>query len=216
MKENVLTLDRTKTVTESPKCLIAGHTGPCNHKWCGMAYRKPQYFGMSIAKWYERHEFLHFDVMWSTYGRPHLIPHNQGYGNNFEVFRQSQSSIVHLAGPWPSNISLVPREHVKFAWAECVEKSLEYNPQTGKNGSVKRLDVNEFAYYVGPIDGVVMEVVDVNAEYKLPFGLEFSDIHLPTTDWCHCGSVVDWCGEGCRQPHNKEFVLSLEKGASND
>lgn len=205
----------------SPVCLIKDQTGPCNHKHCLMAYKKPQYFGISIAEFYNKKEFDEFTICHGLYTAPHIIPKNPGNDNDFEIFRQSMNAVCHLAGAWP-DLETVARDHVEFRWTEYLHPYPVTNDETGKTDWKKRPDVSEYAYYVGPADVSSAPVIDVDAVYELPDVLkdavrelgQIDEVYIPLTDWCHCGSEGDWCGEGCRQPHNKERVLLLERRTS--
>lgn len=150
-------------VEQSPVCLIPDHKGSCLHRHCLLAYKKPQYWGHSIAEFYDQQDFSEFDMCQGSYGHPHIIPHNPnpGSGDDFEGFRQSQNAIVHLAGQWPNNVKVVAREHVKFGWAERLESIPSFNFDTLRNEWKLVLDVNEFAYYVGPTDGLDLSLIHI-------------------------------------------------------
>lgn len=198
----------------SPMCLIQEHKGPCTHNHCLMAYKKPQWYGISIVEFYNRYDFSEFTVIRSSYGHPHIIPKNPNPDtkDNFEMFRQSMDAICYLAGSWP-DINTVAKADVEFRWAEHIDRYPMTNYETGKTDWKQRFDVAEYAYYVGSID-TTFQKIDINAIFELPEQLR-SEIDLTTKDWCHCGSESDWCGEGCYQPQNKEAVLKMEKGNCN-
>lgn len=199
----------------SPVCLIEEHQGPCNHNHCLMAYKKPQWYGISIAEFYNRYDFFEFTVIRSSYGHPHIIPKNPNPGakDGFESFRQSMNAICRLAGSWPA-IKTIATEHVEFRWTEHIEWYPVTDYETGKVDWKQRPDVAEYAYYVGPIDTRFVQEIDVNAIFELPEQLRTGKDLIPK-NWCHCGSEGDWCGEGCYQPQNKKAVLKMEKGDSN-
>gem|GEM_PF-5976240 len=180
-----------------------------------MAYKKPQYLGTSVAEWYDRYKFSEFGVTWCEYSPPHIMPQKPSpeAGDGFEIFKQSMNSITHLAGLWP-NVKTVAREHVDFRWTEVLERYQVFDPGTFRSEWKERIDVKEYAYYVGPTELSGTREIDINAVYQLPEGLTIKEIYRPITNWCHCGSEGDWCGEGCMQPQNKERILLLEEGAS--
>lgn len=157
-------------VEQSLVCLVSDHKGPCLHWFCLLAYKKPQYFGISRAEFYSRREFSAFDLFHGQHAHPHLIPHNPGttakLRNDFEGFRQSQNAIIRIAGKWPTNLKVVSREHVEFRWTEAWETVPSFNYETGRNEWKPVLDVNEFAYYVGPTAGLIFHEVDVNEDHR--------------------------------------------------
>lgn len=197
---------------QSPVCLIKGHPLPCNHKLCSMAFKRPQYFGISIEQFYNTHKFLEFDVIRSSYSPPHIIPHNPnpGIDDNFEGFRQAMNSVIHLAGIWP-DIKIVAREHVEFRWTEHIDTYPVTNHETLKTEWRERDDVSEFAYYIGPPERPGLKEIDINAVFELPEILK-ENPNTPAKDWCRCAAESDYCGEDCRQLKNKDFIQSYEKG----
>lgn len=155
-------------VEQSPVCLITHHVGQCQHKHCLMAYKKPQYFGISIAEFYDRHEFSEFTIHRSSYGPPHIIPKNPNPGakDGFEGFRQSMNAISHLAGAWPGNLKVVSRVQVAFRWTEFINTYPVTNYNDGSVTYYDRTDVQEYAYYIGPIEGMEMADIDINRNYR--------------------------------------------------
>jgi hypothetical protein len=149
---------------QSPKCLVANHQGSCGHPNCLKANNKPKYYGISIAEFYNGHEFTEFDVM-SKYGNPNIIPHNPNPGsdNEFELFRQSLNAVIHLAGKWPINVTLVSREHVIFKWTEFIDTIPSFNFETLQNEWKKVCDVKQFAFYAAPVDNVEFQDIDINS-----------------------------------------------------
>jgi len=130
--------------SSSPVCLVKTHIGQCNHHWCMMAHKNPQYFGFGIEDFYGRFKFTEFEVIPGLLCDPFLIPHT------FSSFRQSMSAIINLGGDWPADLKIVSRDHVEIRWVEQNETYLQYNEATGKNESLSRLDVRQLAFYIGP------------------------------------------------------------------
>lgn len=151
----------------SPVCLITSHTGPCSHKFCLMTYKKPQYWGISVAEFYSQRDFSEFTIHRSTYGAPHIIPKNPypGAGDGFEGFRQSMNAVMHLGGAWPVS-GTVAREYVEFRWTEHNDTYPVPNEENGETEWRVRLDVQEYAYYTGPTEGIEMIEVDLNTDYS--------------------------------------------------
>jgi hypothetical protein len=117
-----------------------------------LVHKQPHYFGDRIIDWYKKHDFTHFDVL-SEGNKPHLIPHKpNNAGSNFELFRQAQQSIIHIAGVWPRGLKTVPREHVEFKWAEHPDTFPETNIVTLTTEWLPCYNVGEFAFYVGPLE----------------------------------------------------------------
>jgi hypothetical protein len=136
-----------------------------------MAYKTPKCYDISILQFYSQHEFSEFDICGGSFSGPHIIPHNPHdrgteERGDFEAFRQSMNAVIHLAGQWPTDIKVVPKEHVQFRWTEFMDSVPSFNYQTLRNGWSDRLDVQEYAYYVGPIDDMEVHEIDVNAVYE--------------------------------------------------
>lgn len=201
-------------VEQSPVCLIPEQIGPCQHKHCLLAHKKPQWWGISIKEFYNQEQFNQFGIH-KEYGNPHIIPKNPNPGTKdcFEGFRQSMNAIMRLAGKWPVSLDVVTRNHVEFRWTEFMDEYPYTNPGTFETIWLQRLDVQEYAFYTGPIDGA--NVIDVNVMIIQSPTKSCTLVITSPKDWCHCGSEGDWCGEGCYQPQNKESVLALEKGGCN-
>lgn len=159
---------KSENAEQSPVCLIKGHTWPCQHKHCLMAYKKPQYWGISVSEFYNRYEFSEFTVIDSGYSQPHIIPKNPNPGANdgFEIFRQSMNAVTHLAGHWPAHIDTVSREHVEFRWTEFMDSYPVTNYNAMSSSWHDPLDVQEYVYYIGPTDGFEMVEVDINKDYS--------------------------------------------------
>jgi hypothetical protein len=117
---------------------------------------------------------VEFDILRSKYGYSHIIPHNpkQGAGDGFEGFRQSMNAVTRLAGSWPTDLKVVAREHVEFWWAEHLDSVPSFNYLTFENDWTDRLDVSEYAYYVGPLTIADIPEIDINAVFKVPEKLE--------------------------------------------
>jgi hypothetical protein len=154
---------------QSPVCFIKDHPGPCNHKFCMMSFKKPQFFGISVNEFYSRREFLEFDVILGNFCLLYIVPHNSDpdAGDGFEGFRQSMNAISHLAGQWP-NVRTVLREHVEFKWAEFIDSYPFTNYSDFTVEWRKRIDVQEYAFYVGPINVDDVKHIEVNPVYKYP------------------------------------------------
>ena len=130
----------------SPVCLVKDNEGACNHHFCMMANKHPKYFGISRNEFYSSMPaFTAFDVMVD-----HLIPHNPETGSGFESYRQSQNAIITMGGDWPVGLKVVPRDQVELRWAESRETYMEINEETEQNETLERLDVSEYAFYIGP------------------------------------------------------------------
>lgn len=150
----------------SPKCLIEGNTDPCKHKYCSMAFRKPQYFGHSVAEFYNKHPFSKFRIFHSSDGYDHIIPARPmgKNDNSFEIFRQSMNAVTLLAGLWPLT-EIVSRNHVVFKYIERLESYPVYDKSLQAEWR-ERLDVAEYAFYVGPTSEFNMVDIDVNKEIE--------------------------------------------------
>lgn len=166
-----------------------------------MAYKRPNWFGISIAEFHSQRQFSQFGIH-KKYGNPHIIPVNPNpcAKDGFEGFRQSMNAIIYLAGKWPASLDVVPREHVEFRWAEFMDEYPYTIPGTFETICLQRIDVQEYAFYTPPIDGT--DVIEINTMViKNPTkGYKFLD--TSPEDWCHCACEADWCGEGCYQPQN--------------
>lgn len=170
--EKIKVLPVKQDVYSSPKCLIEGNTEPCSHKYCSMAFSKPQYFGHSVAEFYNKHPFSDFQIVQNWDGYAHIIPArpNEEKDNSFEIFRQSMNAATYLASSWPL-IEKISIEHVAFRFAE----RLEYYPVYNENHQAEwreRLDVAEYAFYVGPTSGYPMVGIDINEKIEHPENLK--------------------------------------------
>ena len=139
---------------ESPICLTKDHNGPCNHKWCMMVYEKPHLYGYGIEDFLNSVDFFEFDIRHSLYGgHSFLIPHKPiGAASDFEAFRQSLNAIVLLGGEWPKGLEFVPRDQVEIRWLEFQDSYPVNNVVTLTTEWLPCIDVQQFAFYIGPIE----------------------------------------------------------------
>ena len=141
------------SVTASPVCLVKTQIGPCDHHFCMMAHKKPQYFGLGIEEFYNRYQFTNFDVRRIHGHDSFLIPHTPDDPEaGFSLFRQSMCAAINLGGEWPADLKIVNRDQVAIRWVEQNESYLQYNEVTHENETLSRLDVSQFAFYIGPYE----------------------------------------------------------------
>jgi hypothetical protein len=146
-------------------CLIKGReTQKCTHWWCAAAAKKPEWFGLFKADYLMNREGLNsFDLhrpntsILGSKADSFLLPHNaytpgSAEHNDFEIFRQAQTSTARVAGYWPADRTIFAKSEVKYIFVERTREVRKYIIKDdiflGEEW-VSEVDVTEVAVYIG-------------------------------------------------------------------